>query len=151
MAGTRINEKGPVAEANRSGTQIDSHVSSSGFMPFPVQQTYTHVLSSTGSGGFCAVPGVNIISGAFVNTVQMPALSVGAGAMFTFRAASNHQHVLTCSADAAGTLGFVGSDGVTSGSRFTMNQGTVGTAAVFIGDGRRWWFVTGHTGSVAGT
>lgn len=151
MAGTRINEKGPVAELNREGTQIDSHVSSSGFMPFRVAQTYTHTVSSTGSGGFRAVPGVNLIGGTFANTIQMPPVAAGAGAMFTFRITSNVAHVLTCSADVTGTLGFVGADGVTSGSRFTMNQATIGTAAIFIGDGRRWWHTTGHTGSVSGT
>ncbi len=151
MAGTRINEKGPVAEMNREGTQIDSHPSSSGFMPFRVATSYTHTVSTTGSGGFRAVPGLNLISGAFANTVQMPPVAAGAGAMFIFRTLSAAQHVLTCSADVTGTLGFVGADGFTSGSRFVMSQGAVGSAAIFLGDGRRWWHVTGHSGSVAGT
>lgn len=151
MTGTRIYDKGAVAESTREGTQIDSHVSSSGFGPFKVQTSYTHTLSSTASAGFVAVPGLNLISGAFVNTVQVPLMANSPGATYIFRATSNHAHVLTCSLDSVGTLGFVGTDGVASGSKFTMSQATVGTTAIFMGDGRRLYHIGGHSGSISGT
>lgn len=150
MTGTRIYNAGAIAESTREGTQIDSHVSSSGFMPFKVQAINAHTLSSTGSG-IVAVPGAQTISGAFAVTVQVPLVANGAGSILLFRSISHHAHVLTCSLDAAGTLGFVDHAGVVSGSKFTMNQATSGTVAIFMGDGTRYYHIGGHSGSISGT
>lgn len=148
MTGTRINEKGAIAESTRQGTQIDSHVSSSGFMPFGVQTTYTHTLSSTASAGFNAVPGVNLISGAFANVVRLPLAANSAGAMVVFRNASAHAHQVTASLETAGTRPVFQRDGVQSGSLVTF-AAEVGRGATFVCDGLKWYLMAG-SGSVTG-
>lgn len=149
MTGTRINEKGAIAESTRQGTQIDSHVSSSGFAPFKVQTTYTHTLSSTASAGFDAVPGVNLVSGNFANVVRLPLAANSAGAMVMVRQTSNHLHVVTASRETGGSRPIVAKDGVLSGSAFTFSAGAVGNAAGFWCDGVRWHLTAG-SGSVTG-
>jgi hypothetical protein len=150
MTGTRIYDKGAIAEASREGTQIDAHVSSSGFAPFKVQTAWTHNTSSalSADGGFAARPGVQTISGTVAHTVVFPAASDNVGAMFMFRLTSADAHVLTASNEAGGSRAIVAKDGVVSGSLFTF-LGTVGAAAGFWCDGVRYHLVAG-SGSITG-
>lgn len=151
MTGTRIYDKGAVAESTREGTQIDNHVSSSGFFPFKVESTWSHTTSSAlaVSGGFPARPGVQTIFGTSANAISLPAASANAGAMFMFRLTSNHVHTLTASAETGGTRGIVAKDGVTSGSLFTFSAGAIGNAAGLWCDGSKYHLIAG-SGSITG-
>lgn len=149
MAGTRIYDKGPIAESERVGTQIDSHASSSGFGPFKVQTIYTHINSSTGSSGFNAIPGVNLVSGVFANVVRLPSAANSPGAMVMVRLTSNHVHQVTASYETAGSRPIVAKDGVLSGSLFSFSAGAVDNAAGFWCDGVKWHLSVG-SGSITG-
>lgn len=150
MTGVRINQLGPVTELTREGTQIDNHVSSSGFMPFKAQSVWTHTTSSalTSSGGFDARPGPQVISGVNALTIVLPSPSLNPGALFGFRVASAQAHILTASADTAGTRTIVANDGVLSGSSCTL-MGAVGANVLLYCDGAKF-LMTAGSGSVTG-
>lgn len=152
MTGVRISDKGALTELAREGTQIDAHVSSSGFLPFRAQGVWAHTTSSalTGSGGYPARPGLQTISGANALTIDLPAASSVAGAMLAFRVTSNHQHVLSASAETGGTRSIVAKDGVLSGSALTFTAGAVNNSATLYCDGARFHLMAG-SGSVTGS
>lgn len=151
MTGVRINQLGAVTEGTREGTQIDAHVSSSGFMPFKAQSTWAHTTASvaTAQGGFPARAGMSTISSSVAETISLPAASSNAGAIFAFRLTSNHQHVITASAETGGTRGIVAKDGVLSGSALTFTAGAVNNGATLLCDGARFHLIAG-SGSITG-
>ena len=151
MTGVRLNESGAVTERSREGTQIDAHVSSSGFFPMKAQTVWAHTTSSAlaVSGGFPARPGLATISASNTLTIVLPAASAHAGATFAFRLTSNHQHIVTASNETGGTRGIVAKDGVLSGSALTFTAGAVNNGATLFCDGARFHLTAG-SGSVTG-
>jgi len=145
MTGVRINELGPITELARVGVQIDTHASSSGYMPYKQTTVFPHTLSTTGSG-FLAVPGMQTVSGAFPVTIQLPTASLNPGAMFTFVNTSGKAHALTGSNEAPFVGGLPGSY---VGSKLTLSASVNGTVALLC-DGTNYLVMVG-SGTISGT
>lgn len=148
MAGVRINDTGALTELARTGTQIDNHVSGSGYLPYKMQSMVVHTLSTTGSG-FDAVPGLQQISGAFAVTVRLPSASLHPGAMFAFQNTSAKAHVVT-SSDGSSIVYQRGIADVGVGSRLTLVASTTGSALLFC-DGLKYNVLMASGSTVAGT
>lgn len=136
MAKVKISSLGANVERDFEFTQ------SSGFSPFKLDSVPVLNTAATASAG------ASLISGSAARTVQLPLASDNTGAMFLFRITSPHAHVLTASAETAGTRPIVGKDGVVSGSAFTFSN-TVGNAVGLWCDGRSYHLMVG-SGSVTG-
>jgi hypothetical protein len=148
MTGTRIGATGPIAELAREGTAVDYHVSSSGFMPFAQGVVYTHV-TGTNSSSLKVFPGVNVVSGNTVHTLQMPLVASHVGALFTVRTTSAHAHILTGSLEAGGTTVFMSQPSFGAaivGATLTLAS-SVGSAVALLSDGAHFLLVAG-SGSI---
>jgi len=149
MTGTRIGSTGPIAELAREGTAVDYHVSSSGFMPHKQSVVYTHVTGSN-SSSLLVYPGVQVVSGNTVHTLQMPLVASHPGAMFTVRTTSAHAHILTASLEAGGATPFrnqPAAGAAVVGATLTMAN-SVGSSVVLLCDGTNF-LVIGGSGSIS--
>ena len=118
-------------ESGSDSLQIDSALSA------PAKLNVNAVVTSS----IITTGGLYTLSSSTATTQIMPLASSVPGVNFIFRNLSAHQHVLTGSQEAQGTLVFAGPAGMTSsfsaagqGSKFTMS-GSVGVSVVLVSDG----------------
>src|SRR5574337_1457408 len=144
--GTRVNSTvGPNVTKDGTGFQVAKDATNhSGFLPFKVDSVTAFVSSSAngnsptavaGNAGVCTLSG----SGATL-TVKLPTADASIGAEFIWRNLDARAHVLSNSAETAGTINIV--SGGTVGTKITM-QAAVGASVILKSDGVRLHVIGG--------
>lgn len=140
---TRINSaNGLVSTDGSTGVTVEKNASNRGFGPYPVDS----VLSASTNNATLDVSNAGltpISSSAGAITLVMPLASATAGAKFIFRTLSADAHILTGSAEAAGTRVFVDGQGTSAtaiGSRLTF-PAVAGSTVILESDGAKYLIV----------
>lgn len=128
-----------------TGTQLENDTLNKGFAPFPVYALQTLTASTTITTAHC---GINAINGAGGLSMIMPLAANCPGAMFTFRNVSGHAHVITGSAETAGTRVFHDAASNTRGSKITLSS-SVGPSVTIMSDGLQFVVIGSTSGSTS--
>lgn len=142
--GTRVDSNlGVVTTKDTQGFSVEKDTKNRGFSPYRVDSITAITASSTllfGHAGLCT------ISGAGVLTTVLPLASNSPGVEFFFRSLSANSHIVTASAETAGTRPILSQLSSSSGTKITFGA-TVGTSVLLKSDGLNW-HVLSFSGSI---
>ena len=132
MAKTTIsNEKGIFTEKDGNGLTVDDAIT---FKSTPKGTVQAKTDTAT-----LVEPGVYTIAAGGIKLLTLPLASAVPGGLFIIRAASAHAHVVTASAETAGTQAFIlsGTAPVVYQSSRVELTGAVGNSVSFVSDGKK--------------